>query len=134
MHLVMNSHKFSYFILLLLCAGLLQSCGVLRSDDGPPVNTEIEFEGVYAQGFEDSGFQSCDYDEPVWKPVFNENSFGQLQEFWENRDSNGGPLTRLRIVGVVTRKGTYRGIYVTYNREIQILDILDIEYTDNTDC
>ncbi|PWN07541.1 hypothetical protein [Rhodohalobacter mucosus] len=130
----MNSHKLSFFTLLIFIAGLLQSCGVLNSDDGPPVNTEVGFEGIYVQGFEDSGFQSCEYEEPTWKPVFNEHSFNQLQEFWEKRDQNGGPQTRLRITGILSSKGTYRGIYVTYKREIQILDILEIEYTEDADC
>lgn len=130
----MNGQKRTCLTLLILIASLLSSCGSNSSGEGPPTNTEVEFEGVYAQGFEDSWFYSCEYDNSGWKPVLNDESFGQLQEFWENRDPDGGPLMRMQIMGVLSKKGTYRGIFAGYEREIQILDILQIEYTDDTDC
>lgn len=130
----MEGRKFALIFLLILSANLLFSCNTNNSGDAPPTNTEIEFMGVYAQGIEDSWFYSCEYEEPAWKPEFNEQSFGQLHEFWENRDPDGGPFMKVRIVGVLSSKGNYQGIFETYDREIQILSILDIDYTEDTDC
>lgn len=60
--------------------------------------------------------------------MFNGKSFGQLPEFQENRDPNlnSRPLLRPRIVGILSKIETFRGIFTEYEREIQILDILDI--------
>jgi hypothetical protein len=130
----MTTLRFTPFALLLISAFFLQSCGLFNSGDGPPTNTETEFVGVYAQGFEDSWFYTCDYDEEGWKPDFTEESFSQLRAFRESNSQNSSALTKLTIRGVLSKKGSYSGFFARYDREIQILEILDAEYVDETEC
>ncbi|MDX1592199.1 MAG: hypothetical protein R3283_09555 [Balneolaceae bacterium] len=122
--------------LLILSFTFLQSCGLFNSDgDGLPINIEHEFMGVYAQGIEDSWFYPCDYDYDLgWKPEFTEDSFGQLQQFWESNDQNFGAFSLITIRGVLSKKGSYSGFFARYEREIEILEILSATPTEVREC
>lgn len=126
--------KVASTLLLIVFLLLFTSCNIFNANDGLPTNIESEFKGVYAQGIEDSWFYSCTHGESGWKPVFSDSSFNQLHLFWEKRDPDGSPLLSLTIRGVLSKKGKYQGYFTQYERKIEILEIIEIEYTDDTDC
>ena len=118
--------------LLLVGAG----CELLPDGDEPQVFPEArpaQFEGFYAQGFEDSTFQPCGRDDRWWV-TGDEEALRTLAQGYTDAgpQSNYAPVFA-RVRGTLSPSGTY-GNFDFFARALAIDEVLEVRAARPGDC
>ena len=104
---------------------LLAGCSLLGAEEGT-------FEGLVAYGFEMSGFTPCDREEDWW---VTGPASGELFERYTGVVEPGSEYAPAyaRVRGEISRRGEY-GHVGAYDREIEVLEVLEVRAADAAEC
>lgn len=117
--------------LIILALGLmLPACALIDSTENEP----DVYEGTYSQGFEDSPFEPCRRSER-WNIITGDTT--AMQDFRDrvvavlNQGSN--PMYA-RLRGTLSPKGQYPGIFITYDHQLELIEVLEVRALRASDC
>lgn len=108
------------------------SCNSLDgSERDDLLNREDIYQGIYLQGIEDVWFKPCKKHTEVWKPILTIEMVQTINPIlFENWPAN----LYLTVKGTPTKKGEYKGFFTRYDREIEVIKIMDLQATKSDDC
>lgn len=121
---------------LLLLLAFAAGCELLPDGDAPNVFPEArpaEFEGFFAQGFEDSTFEPCRRDERWW--VTGDTTALRLlsQGYLDAGQQAGFAPVFARVQGTLSPPGSY-GNFDTFERALAIDEVLEVRAARPDDC
>ncbi|MGI9175508.1 MAG: hypothetical protein ACR2GR_09355 [Rhodothermales bacterium] len=124
--------KHLHLVWLLACCLTLASCRFFTESE-PDVHpgTPGVYAGLYSQGFEDSVFRPCGIDED-WKLVGDDSTFSDFSRRSAEALAENPAYVRLR--GTPSRRGTYEGFFVTYDRQFTMTDVVEVRGRREGDC
>lgn len=112
----------------------LPACALIDNNDGDDLEPDV-YEGVYAQGFEDSTFEPCGREE-VW--LITAGNDAAMQDFADRvvavLNTEGGNPMYARLRGTTSAKGTVPGIFITYDRTLALTEVLDVKPLSEQSC
>lgn len=123
----MNRSRSLLVILLFLP---LSGCGLFGDDDGLAGRRAV-YEGTYSQGIEDSVFEPCDAPDESWRIDADDTAFYDSVRVELGR--SGNPM-HIRVRGIPSEKGSYEGIFATYDRRFALIETLSVRELRGTDC
>jgi len=109
---------------------VLNACALVDGSESEP----DVYEGIYSQGFEDSTFEPCGRSER-WLIAVGDTA--AMQHFGERvfevlRQGNNPMYARLR--GALSPKGSFPGNFITYDRKLELTDVLEVRAIQEGDC
>jgi len=109
---------------------VLNACALV---DGSVSEPDV-YEGIYAQGFEDSPFEPCGRSERWLLAVGDSAAMQHFRErvFEVLRQGNNPMYARLR--GTLSPKGPFPGIFITYDRKLELTEVLEVRAIQEGDC
>lgn len=129
----MNSVKSYSLILMGLCvfALMISSCNLIGNDDKSGKYGKDVYDGIYLQGIEDSWFVPCVNVDESWKPIFTDESFTPV---WNALNDSESYKLYIRVRGIPSKKGDYKGFFAEYDREFEIFEVLEARESDSGKC
>ena len=124
----MKPHPVYLFILAL--GLMLPACALVDgTENGPDV-----YEGVFSQGFEDSPFEPCGRSEQ-WLITTGDTTAMRIfrEQVFDVLRAGSNPMYA-RLHGTLSPKGEYPGIFITYDRQLELTEVLDIRPLRGLDC
>ena len=116
---------------LIIIALAVGGCSIFSSDDDEIklAGKEDVYAGIYSQGIEDSSFKPCIAQNEVWKLInIEDTSFiRQIIKFKEN------PVY-VKLKGVPSEKGEFRGFFMTYDRQFTVQKVVHIGSLQENGC
>ena len=129
---MVNSHEKSHFLFLRFPALVEPACLFLRffrrrgRGNHPGGGTDV-CRHLYP-GNEDSNFNPCIDREESWQLNVQDTTFGtKLQK------ANGNPVY-IKLRGVVSTKGEYRGFFAVYDRRFEVEEVIEVTSTKRKHC
>lgn len=125
MHL--NIYHIIFFLIISL---IFSSCNILdKNSSGDIAGKTDTYAGIYTQGIEDSNFNPCFAQEESWQFVeIQDTSFAKkVLKLGEN------PIF-MRLKGTPGRKGEYKGIYATYDRQVKVEEVVGVGTLQEKGC
>ncbi len=123
------------FGLIISSAGAVVSLILFVSCDNDPVSPghAAIYAGSYSQGIEYSIFKPCAVGE-AWMITFASDEVASrfMMRVLEVVGSSNPMYTSLR--GVPSEKGSFKGIFVTFDRQFEVTEILDAHELTLDDC
>lgn len=110
---------------------LTSSCNLIGHDDKTGKYGEDVYDGIYLQGIEDSWFVPCVNIEESWKPQFTESTFDAV---WEALAEAETYKIFVRARGIPSEKGKFRGFFAEYDREFEIIEVIEARASDSGKC
>lgn len=116
---------------------LLISCGLLSGDHDSIAGKEDIYAGIYTQGIEDSWFRPCLNPKESW--LFTEVSDTTFYPTLFDKRKSLNYLHHefyMELRGVTTKKGEYRGFFVTHERGFEIKELIEMRVAKESgiDC
>ena len=116
--------------LLFTCCLTLASCSFFPDDGGDPLEPGV-YAGLYSQGIEDSDFKPCGIDEN-WMLVADDSTFTVfIQQMAAVQFENP---TYVRLRGTPSRRGTYKGFFMTYDRRFTMTGVAEVRGRQEEEC
>ena len=109
---------------------VLNACALV---DGSVSEPDV-YEGIYAQGFEDSPFEPCGRSER-WLIAAGDTAAVRdfiRRAFDEVQQRHNPMYARLR--GTLSPKGPFPGIFITYDRKLELTEVLEVRAIQEGDC
>ncbi len=109
---------------------VLNACALV---DGSASEPDV-YQGIYVQGFEDSPFEPCGRSEK-WLIAVGDTA--AMQHFRERvlevlKQGNNPMYARLR--GTLSPKGEFPGNFITYDRILELSEVLEVRVIQEGDC
>lgn len=130
MNFIKSKACFSFCLCLFVMAA--SSCDLIKNNNDK-VDDENEgiYEGIYVQGIEDSWFIPCVNLDESWRPLFTETSF---EPVWNTLTESESYRIFVKARGTPSKKGEYQGFFAQYDREFEIIEIIETRAFDSGKC
>lgn len=108
---------------------LFNACSIFGGDNREIVpGVDGTYTGIYSQGFEDSIFNPCIDRDESWQLISEgPNVFNKINE------PEGNPVF-IELRGIPSKKGEYKGFYVTFDRKFEVKEVIESKSLDKKDC
>lgn len=121
----------SPLLLIVVLVVPLSGCGLFEDDTDGLAGRRAVYEGTYSQGIEDSVFEPCDAPNESWRIDADDTAFYDSVRAELGR--SGNPM-HIRVRGIPSEKGSFEGIFATYDRRFELIETLDVRERRATDC
>ena len=120
----------AYLIALALCLAL-PACALFDSSDDDDALEAAVYEGIYSQGIEAGMFEPCGRDE-VWN--ITTIDVNVIRDFIDRVRAVEDNPVYARLRGVLSPKGEYVGNFITYDRQLDLTETLEVRSVQESDC
>ena len=96
--------------------------------------SEQVYEGVYSQGIEDSTFEPCGRSER-WLIAAGDTAAVRdfVRRAYDEAQQRHNPMYA-RLRGILSSKGSFPGFFVTFDRTLELTEVLEVRAIQESDC